>query len=593
MKSILQTYRQIVPYLPGQAQRYIRFYMVMTSLLAILDIAALMLLTASLAAMVQNATVRLPVVGTIGPEGYVWILLAVSGLIIVKSILAVIFQWKATRRMAAFELEIGDRLFEAYIRAPWIERMQRNRAELVRLADVGIANVTSGFLLPIMQLPTLLVTAVAVLGVIVIVQPLTALVTVVYFGIIASLLYFVLSKRAVAAGRINRDYSFKVASLLTDMMAAMKEITLRNKAVDVARVVHANRRYTSRARANISFLGSVPRFVLDAAVIGGLVLVGGVAYVVGGMGYAIGALALFGIAGLRLVPSLTGFQSIVTTLTSNSPHVEAVVRDIEAAKIYVAHAETVGNTPIDGAPEVVTLDDVSFTYPGADSPAVEQLSARIRIGTTIGIVGSSGAGKSTLVDLLLGLITPSSGSIRVGDQNLEDVLAAWRAHVGYVPQDVALFDGTVAQNVALSWDDDIDEAKIREALARAQLLDVIDSRAGGIHGRIGDRGVSLSGGQRQRLGIARALYCDPLILVMDEATSALDTRTEAEVTKAIAELHGEVTVISIAHRLSTIRDHDQLWFMRDGRIRAQGTFDEVVELAPEFGEQARLAGLTR
>jgi ATP-binding cassette subfamily C protein len=593
MKTILDTYRRILPYLPGRAQRYIRFYMVVTSLLALLDIAALMLLTASLASMVQEQPVRLPLIGVVGPEGYIWILLAVSGLIIGKSILSVIFQWNATRRMAAFELEIGDRLFEAYIRAPWIERMQRNRAELVRLADVGIANVTSGFLLPIMQLPTLLVTAVAVMGVIVVVQPLTALITVVYFGIIAGLLYFVLSKRAVTAGRVNRDFSFRVAGLLTDMMSAMKEITLRNKALDVARVVHENRRFTARARANISFLGSVPRFVLDAAVIGGLVLVGGAAFLTGGAEYAISALALFGVAGLRLVPSLTGFQSLLTTMTSNSPHVDAVVRDIEAARRYVAHAETVGNTPIEGQPTHVRLTDVSFTYPGSEAPAVRDIDADIRFGSTIGVVGASGAGKSTLVDLLLGLISPSTGSITIGEQRLEDVLAAWRAHVGYVPQDVALFDGTVAQNVALSWSDDIDEEKVREALRRAQLLDVVEARPDGIHGRIGDRGVALSGGQRQRLGIARALYGDPLILVMDEATSALDTKTEADVTSAIAELKGEVTVISIAHRLSTIRDHDQLWFMRDGRIQAQGTFDEVVRLEPEFGEQARLAGLTR
>ncbi|MGF2948496.1 ABC transporter ATP-binding protein [Microbacterium alcoholitolerans] len=591
MKLIWHTYRRILPYLPGDAQRYIRFYMVATSLLALLDIIALLLLTTSLASIVSGLEVTIPVIGTIGQEGYVWILLSVSGLIILKSIAAIVFQWIATRRMAAFELEIGDRLFESYIHAPWTERMQRNRAELVRLADVGIGNVTGGFLLPFMQLPTLVVTSASVLLVIIVAQPLTAIVTVVYFGIISAILTLLISKRAVRAGRVNRDYSFRVASLLTDMMGAMKEITLRGKSEDVAHTVHENRVHTARARANLSFLGAVPRFVLDAAVIGGFVLVGGLAFLVGGYEQAITALALFGVAGLRLVPSLTGFQSSMTVLTSNSPHVDAVIRDVEASKRYLENREHLGQEPIHGEPATLSLRDLVFTYPGSDTPAVEGLSADIPMGSSVGIVGSSGAGKSTLVDLLLGLVTPTSGEIRLGDQPIEEILAAWRRRVGYVPQDVALFDGSVAQNVALSWDDDIDEGKVEDALRRAQLLDVIRARAGGIRATIGDRGVALSGGQRQRLGIARALYADPYVLVMDEATSALDTKTESEVARAIAQLRGQVTIISVAHRLSTIRDHDQLWFMKDGRLQASGTFTEVVHAAPEFGEQARLAGL--
>jgi ABC-type bacteriocin/lantibiotic exporter with double-glycine peptidase domain len=160
-----------------------------------------------------------------------------------------------------------------------------------------------------------------------------------------------------------------------------------------------------------------------------------------------------------------------------------------------------------------------------------------------------------------------------------------------VPQEVAIFDGTVAQNVALTWGSDIDEDRVRTALQRAQLLETIESRKDGINGRVGERGLALSGGQRQRLGIARALYMDPLVLVLDEATSALDTATEAAVAQAISELHGEITVISVAHRLSTIRNNDQVCFMKEGTILTQGTFDEVVRANPDFAQQAALAGL--
>ena len=240
---------------------------------------------------------------------------------------------------------------------------------------------------------------------------------------------------------------------------------------------------------------------------------------------------------------------------------------------------------------MLELKDVEFTYPGAEGPAVTNISLRLPIGSSVGIVGQSGAGKSTLIDIFLGLLTPSKGTMTLDGVPLEDVLSDWRKRVGYVPQDVAIFDGTVAQNVALSWGGDIDEDKVRSALERAQLLDTVNTRAGGINGRVGERGLALSGGQRQRLGIARALYMDPLVLVLDEATSALDTSTEAAVANAISELHGEITVISVAHRLSTIRHNDQICFMKDGTIVSQGIFDEVIRINPDFAQQAALAGL--
>jgi ABC-type multidrug transport system fused ATPase/permease subunit len=292
------------------------------------------------------------------------------------------------------------------------------------------------------------------------------------------------------------------------------------------------------------------------------------------------------------VPALTSFQSILTGTQSNVSHVQAVISDINQSRTYIEHAETIGHDPIVGDPVALVLRNVEFTYPGVDAPALTNVSLTIPMGSTLGLVGTSGAGKTTLVDLLLGLLVPSSGSIALDGTPLEEVLAAWRARVGYVPQDVALFDGTVAQNVALEWEGQIDPKRVETALRRAQLWNVIEARSGGINSRVGDRGMSLSGGQRQRLGIARALYSDPLILVMDEATSALDTKTESDVVQAIRNLRGEVTVVSVAHRLATIRENDLICFMRDGTIIAQCSFDELVRDVPDFAVQAALAGLS-
>ena len=588
---ILRTLRRLVPLLPARARRFIIGYSIATSMLAAVDVVAIALLAVSLGSMVTGSAIDLPLVGAIEPDGYVWFLLVISLVVIVKASVSLVLQWYATRRFAAFELEIGDRLFDAYIRAPWTDRLSKNTAQLVRLADVGIGNTIGGFLLPVLTLPTLLVTSIAVVVVIVVAEPLTALVTIVYLGGLAALQARVISGRAVQAGRVNRDYSFTVASLMTDMVAALKEITLRGKAVEVASVVHANRVHSTRARANIHFISAVPRFVLDAGLIGGFLLVGGVAYLTGGPAGALASVALFGVAGFRLVPSLTSLQSILTTTQANSAHVQAVLEDIAQSRAYIERAEVIGHEPIVGEPRALRLESAGFSYPGSATPAISEVDLEIVLGTSVGIVGSSGSGKTTLVDMLLGLLSPTTGRVLLDDRDLDEVMAAWRSRVGYVPQDVALFDGTVAQNVALTWAGDVDRERVERALRRAQLWDVVQRREGGIDARVGDRGMALSGGQRQRLGIARALYDDPIVLVLDEATSALDTKTEADVVQAIRSLKGEMTVISVAHRLATIRDNDLVVFLADGRLVAQGSFDEVRRAVPEFATQATLAGL--
>lgn len=592
MKALLNALRSLMPLLPSDARRFLIRYSVTASLISFLDTIALGLMALMLSAIASGRAISFPVVGEISPDVTVWVLAAVCLLLISKSLLTLLQQWYVARKMADYELAIGDQLFRAYIRAPWLERMKRNSAELVRMADVGIANTTSGLLLPAASLPPEIVTFFSVLLVLVIAQPVMAGVTLVYLAAVAWFLYWWSGKRAVAAGRANRDYSFRTATLMTEMVQALKEITLRNKYGEVAELVRTNRGHAVRARAHIQFLGAVPKFVTEAALIGGFVLVGVIGYLQGGMTQAFTSVALFGLAGFRMIPSLLRFQGVMTSTAATLPHSRAVIRDIRAAEMYVAEAESIGQDPIEGDPRALILDNVQFTYPNAAVPAVRDLNLTVPMGSHLALVGASGAGKSTLVDLILGLLTASSGSIRLDNQDLRDVLGAWRASVGYVPQDVVLFDGTIGQNVALTWSDDYDRERAEQALAKAQLLSVVQAREGGLDARVGERGLALSGGQRQRLGIARALYVDPLVLVMDEATSALDTATEEAVTSSIRALHGEVTVITVAHRLSTIRHADQVCFMKDGTIEAKGRFEELIHASPEFAIQATLAGLT-
>jgi ATP-binding cassette, subfamily B, bacterial PglK len=591
LRRLRKTLGELLPLLPAKARRFFAFFATTSAVLALLDSFAIAILTVSLTQVIAGSTVTIPVIGALPQSWLVPMLAAAAGLMILKAALNILLQWFATRRFAEYEQEIGGQLFRAYIRAPWTERLKRSSPEIVRMVDVGIANTITGVITPVATIPTHLVTFGSILLVILVAQPATALVTVIYFGMIALVMQVWITRKSYEAGSVNRRSGARMVSLITEMITALKEITLRDKADEVGETVFRYRREAAVSRSNIRFLGSVPKFIVDIALIGGVVLVGGISYVTGGTQNALVAVAVFAIGGFRMVPAITGLQAQMNQISAALPHADAVVRDIHSARSYLDHAEQVGTDPIDWEPTSLDLADVTFTYPGAEGPALSGATVSIPMGSTLGIVGASGAGKSTIVDLVLGLLTPSGGSITLDGRDVTSILASWRRKVGYVPQDVAIFDGTVAQNVALTWSDDIDLEKVTSALERAQLLETVLARPSGLDERVGERGLAFSGGQRQRLGIARALYAEPLVLVLDEATSALDTATEAAVATAIRGLEGELTVISVAHRLSTIRSYDQIAFMQDGRIESLGTFDEVVRESREFALQATLAGL--
>ncbi|WP_256841768.1 ABC transporter ATP-binding protein [Ornithinimicrobium cryptoxanthini] len=601
MISLFRTVRQLLAVLPAGTRRFIIVFAVLQSLLAVLDVAALGLLAVTLAPMLTGNEMTLPVVGTLSEPGdFRNILILVGLLIILKSVLAIGLQYWATRRFARFEQVLGARLLETTFKAPWIERLTRNSNDLVRATDVGVGATVAGVLIPFAQLSGELFTFLAVLIVLVVAEPLLATATIIYFGLVAGVLYVWVLRKAVQAGQDNRTYSNKAVRLLGEMVHSLKEVTLRNKSGEVAEVVLSVRKRASEARANQSFLGAIPRYVLEAGLIGGLGIGGAIGWFQASaagdpnpVNGALAAVALFGVAGFRIVPSLTRFQTIMGQTGANLPFAQDVIKEIGRGQRYVAAEQAAGDTNLPKGVHSLRLDQVTFSYPDTEVPAVRDVSLELPFGHTLALVGASGSGKTTLVDIILGLLIPQEGQVLVGETPLPLVLQGWRRRVGYVPQDVALFDASVARNVALTWkDDQVDEDAVRRALARAQLLDVVESRPGGIHGKVGERGLNLSGGQRQRLGVARALYTDPLVLVMDEATSALDTSTEAAVTSAIRELAGEVSVIVVAHRLATIRHSEQVCFMRDGHMIANGTFDEVVAAEPDFAQQAALAGLT-
>lgn len=597
MKRTVQTVLRTMSVLPADARRFLWVFATVMSLLALLDVVALGAVAIALPGLLGGSeSVTVPLVGW-RITGFAQI----SGLVgvfvvltIVKSILNLVTIRVATRRFARHEVAIGQALFRSYMSAPWVDRSRRSSQEIIRMVDSGVSAVVTNVLMPSMTVVSEFATIAVITVGLFVMDWRIALSTLIYLGLVAVVLSRVISPLAVRNGALNRDNSISVVQLLGEVLGSLKEITLKGNEREVEEIVAERRGVASETRAFAQYYNQMPRFVLEAGMVGGFVVVGVVGYLAGGPEGALSSVALFAVAGFRLVPSLTRFQSTQNRILTNAAFADAIVGDIRAAQEAVSRTERPDVAQlVDGRRDIV-LEGVDFTYPGREEPAVHDVSLRIPAGSSVAFVGSSGAGKSTMVDLLLGLLTPSAGRILVGGQDITTVLRQWRSEVGYVPQEVSLFDVSVAENIALTWDPaDVDRERVRIALTRAQLLETIEQRPGGIDGTVGERGMTLSGGQRQRLGIARGLYGDPQVLVLDEATSALDTKTESAVTQAIRDLGDQVTTITIAHRLATIQHCDVVFFMQEGRVLAQGGFDDVVDAVPAFAEQAALAGLTR
>jgi ATP-binding cassette, subfamily B, bacterial PglK len=591
MRSVITLYREVLRVFPLGGRRFLNLYAALLASLAIFDAAALALLAIVIGPLASGQDVVIPTIGRLDANGVIVAILVICGLMIFKAAAAVAVTWWATRRIPRYEVAIGDRLLRAFLAAPWRDRLKKNSSDIMRLADNGVDVTVNSFVLPGATLLGEALTLIAVVATLGIVQPMIAATTLVYLLILGAVLFFWIARHARRAGEMNYNNSMRTYRLVLEVISAMKEVTLRNKEDEVASTVKETRTHSARARANIYFLSQLPRYALEAGLVGGFVAIGGVGFLFGSVEGAIAAVALFALAGFRVAPSIIRFQSVLSSMIAISEFPRTVLAELRATEASTEEISQRVANPLPDHPRAIHVVGVGFSYAPELDPALGNVTLDIPLGSTVAFVGESGSGKSTMVDLLLTLLEPTEGAITLDGIPLTEIRAAWRSRIAYVPQEVAIFDASIAQNVALTWGDGYDAEKVQRALEQAQLWNLVSAREGGIEARVGERGLALSGGQRQRLGIARALYADPLVLVMDEATSALDTNTESQVTEAIRAIGGGITKIVVAHRLATIMHSDRIFFMRDGAVAGSGTFSELIERFPDFARQAQLAGL--
>jgi ABC-type multidrug transport system fused ATPase/permease subunit len=468
----------------------------------------------------------------------------------------------------------ADRLFARYLAADYAFHLRRRSSSLIeevaRSTDIAYHFVGGAIVNIFSEVATL--TAIAV--VLVVTAPARTLLAIVAVLLVAAIP--TLLTRRLWARWSDRTKSLEAQQLhvLQQSLGAVKEVKITGREAFFESRLRAVRRMLAHVRQRRAAAAAALRLGVEAVLIVAMLLT---VLLASGQptGESVSVLALFAYAGFRAVPSANRIMLNVGYLREGRPYARAVAADLSALRD--APVRPHGPEPVVEFQDSLACERVEFRYEDAARPALQDVNLRIRRGESVGIVGPTGSGKSTLVDVLMGLLRPTSGRVLLDGDDLAGRERAWQRIVGYVPQDPYLLDDSLRRNVAFGIPDPlIDEGRVARACTLAQLDEFIRQLPEGIETNVGEDGVRLSGGQRQRVAIARALYHDPAVLVFDEATAALDQQTEREVTRAIAALHGQRTLIVIAHRLTTVENCDRLIFLQDGRIAAIGRYEDLM-----------------
>lgn len=510
-----------------------------------------------------------------------------------------------TRRNLTFlanrQAGVSARLSKQLLSQPLTFVQRRSSQETAYILISGTAAAT----IQVLGQLTIAVSELALLvvlgSVLLVISPVIAVGAIIFFGVVGFGLQRTMGRWASRIGHQAAEADVASLSSIQEAIGAYREVFVLNRRHRYVERIQELRWKAAHVTAEWQFINMFPKYMFEVAlVLGGFVLAG-VLFATTDSVTAVGTLALFLAAGTRVMPSMLRLQSATLGMrgaASTAASTFELAEELQHSSVNsmagdnpsAPNSRNVAGSRNVFVPEV-RVSEVSFTYPGKARPSIRNCTLLLPPGSTTALVGRSGAGKSTLADLILGVLHPDSGSVRIGGEPPETALIRWSGAIAYVPQAVHLTNGTIRANVALGLpEEQVEDEFVWEALARAQLDVDIKRTPGGLDSIVGERGVQLSGGQRQRLGLARALYTQPTLIVLDEATSALDAQTEHLIATTLSELGNSVTKIIIAHRLSTVRNADTVVYLDEGAIVASGTFADVVREVPAFMEQAHLMG---
>ncbi|WP_058235193.1 ABC transporter ATP-binding protein [Devriesea agamarum] len=525
-----------------------------------------------------------------------------------KALFSLTVKWWSSGFIFGEQVRTSTRLMRTYLEEPYEQHRRREVPSILNSVSDATSTAYASVVNAVMAVVGEGLTILLIMILLIMTMPGPSLFAIGYFIVSVSILQLALARanRSLGAQLMNSIRHQWKTSL--DAVSGFREARIHgvtNRFLERYRLARV--RNTQQVR-RLMLLTDLPKYAMEIIFIVGIAAVLVVVVMTAHGNDTITSITLFAAASVRILPSFIRLVSSLGAIRAGEKAVCIVLDQIEAAStpasglgeteyphLAAEHDHDQGQIVRVAEPDCpisLGIDAVSFRYVDGSEDVLKNVSLTIPAGTSIALCGSSGSGKTTLVDNILGLLEPRSGRILANGTDIRKNLRGWYASIGYVPQDVYILNGTVAENVAFGYlGHDIDRDRVEQCLRQAHVFDAVCEMPNGIDSHLGEGGARISGGQRQRIGIARALYSNPSLLILDEATSALDNETESRITSTIESLNGELTVIIVAHRLSTVKNVDQLAFMEHGEVTSIGTFSEVRDQNPAFARLVELGSL--
>jgi len=525
------------------------------------------------------------------PQRNLLLILGVTAIFffIIKTILSVYFLRRTLRYMSIRNAQISSSLVSKMLNRSVEKIFSKSIQHQIFNVTIGVERLVGGAVTNLVVIASDLVLLFVILIGLMLVDPVTSISTFFVFTGIGFLLYFLLHKRVATLNSKFTYESIYFSQKVSEGINSFRDLFIKGGREFYVNEIRKTKMKLAGYDAEIKFLPNISKYTIEISVILGIAVVAGIQFYFFDPNRAIAVISVFLAASTRIAPAIIRLQQNVIAVKANLSGANPTFELIEELKGVkeLEKTETLVTTNHEDFLPRVNLKNLKFTYSNAINDTIQDISLDISEGKFIAFVGPSGGGKSTLIDLVLGLLVPSSGSITISGFKPVEAIRKWPGSVGYVPQEVFIENSTVKENICLGFNPElVPDDLVWQALDLADLSEFVKELEGQLSFRISDAGKNLSGGQRQRLGIARALLTKPKIVIFDEATSALDAETENRVSESIMKLTGDCTVIFIAHRLSVVRSADMIYYLDKGKIVNQGTFEELRKLNADFNNQA-------
>lgn len=521
-----------------------------------------------------------------------WLGIAVLVALTGAALLSMYVTWRLVLYAEQIGADLSTRLYRHYMQQPWLFHASGSSSQLTNKIAQETSRITKNVIKPLMKMNAKVGLALIMLMAIFLFNPLVATTGLALFSVSYFVLFRTVRRRLARNGKLvsrNNQLRFK---LMNEGFGGIKDTLLLGRQANFEQRFTQTSQELGRAKGVSSGLAEVPRYAMELIAFGAVIFL--VLYLLaaydGNLGNILPVLSVYALAGFKLLPAFQQIYTSLATVKGNMAAFDSLEEDLVASQAATPGHPAAAAGKL-SAQQCITLQDVHFRYPGKDEKALNGLSLEIPRNHIIGLVGASGSGKSTAIDVLLGLMTPQQGALKVDGETLSgDRLRAWQNSLGFVPQSIFLADASIRENIAFGLPpSEVDNQRVKRAAKMAHLDELLERLPEGLETRVGERGIQLSGGQRQRIGIARALYDDAEVLILDEATSALDGITEKLVMDAIHAFSGKKTIIMIAHRLATVRQCDAIYLLSGGQVVDHGTYDELVTNNAVFQRMAEHA----